>query len=154
MVDVKVSMQAVAARRLVAVRRKVTIPEVATSWRPALERVWEFVRKHPGVWTNGQTIFHYRHGVSRDAPMEIDFGVEVTRSIKPEGEVYATETPAGQVVTAVHVGRYACLGQTHEAIQAWCSANKCTIAGQSWEIYGDWTDDETKLKTVVCYLLR
>ena len=36
--------------------------------------------------------------------MDVDFGVQVTRSFPKEGEVFATETPAGRVATALHVG--------------------------------------------------
>jgi hypothetical protein len=32
-------------------------------------------------------------------------------------------------------------------------ANRHGLAGIDWEIYGDWTDDATKLETTVCYLL-
>lgn len=85
--------------------------------------------------------------------MEIDFGVEVTRAFAPAGEVHACETPAGEVATAVHVGRYDRLVETHDAIHAWCAANGHRIGGQSWEIYGDWTNDESKLETTVVYLL-
>ena len=42
---------------------------------------------------------------------------------------------------------------THRAIQTWREANTMKFAGKSWEIYGDWTDDPTKLETRVEYLL-
>jgi len=40
------------------------------------------------------------------------------------------------------------------AVHSWALANKREFAGQSWEIYGDWTDDETRLETTLVYLLR
>ena len=86
--------------------------------------------------------------------MTVDFGVEVTRSFEPAGEVLATETPAGEVAQAVHVGGYGTLSRTHEAIHEWCAENGRTIAGTSWEHYGDWSDDEEKLETSVAYLLK
>jgi hypothetical protein len=45
------------------------------------------------------------------------------------------------------------MGETHEAIQSWVCANHKTLAGKSWEIYGDWTDDPAKLETQIEYLL-
>jgi hypothetical protein len=65
----------------------------------------------------------------------------------------AIETPAGKLATALHVGPYERLGETHAAIHAWADANKMTFAGKSWEIYGDWSDDPAKLETRVEYLL-
>ncbi len=86
--------------------------------------------------------------------MDVDFGVEVSRSFEPSGEVHETETPAGEVATAVHTGPYERLKETHDAIHAWATAHRRRFAGQSWEIYGDWSDDPSKLATTIAYLLR
>jgi DNA gyrase inhibitor GyrI len=85
--------------------------------------------------------------------MNVDFGVEVTRAFDPSGEVYATETPAGEVAMAVHVGGYDRLRETHDAIHAWAAAHQRSFGGRSWEIYGDWSDDPSRLETTVVYLL-
>jgi effector-binding domain-containing protein len=98
-------------------------------------------------------VFLYHHDQGATAPMQVDFGVEVVRAFDRAGDVYATETPAGEVAFAVHVGRYDWLGKTHAAIHEWCAEHRRHLAGKSWEIYGDWTDDESKLETTVAYLL-
>ena len=134
MPNVRVSVQAVAPRKLAAVRRQVAIGGVAVAWRPALDKVWEFLRSQPGLRADGHNIFLYHHGASREAPVAVDFGVEVTRAFDPVGEVYATETPAGEVASAVHIGGYDRLGVAHEAVQAWCATNHRTLARKSWEI--------------------
>lgn len=85
--------------------------------------------------------------------MDVDFGVEVTRSFEASGEVYATETPAGEVAMAVHIGPYDRLKEAYDAIHAWAQAHSRRFAGRSWEIYGDWSDDPSKLETTVVYLL-
>ncbi len=74
--------------------------------------------------------------------------------LNPTGEVYATETPAGMVAVAVHVGAYERIKETHDAIHAWREACNRTFAGKSWEIYGDWSDDPAKRETTIMYLLR
>ena len=86
--------------------------------------------------------------------MDIDFGVQVTRSFGGEGEVVCTETPAGEAATTTHVGGYDKLGGAHDAIHAWAAANGRDFAGYSWEIYGDWNDDPSQLETEVVYLLK
>ena len=148
-----VSIQVVSAQRIAAVRRQVRIGHVAGAWKPALDQVWAFLRQHPGLRTDGHNVFLYHHPANREVPMEVDFGVQVTRSFERAGEVFATETPAGKVATALHVGPYERLGETHQAIHAWATANKIAFAGKSWEIYGDWTDDPAKLETRIAYLL-
>jgi effector-binding domain-containing protein len=144
----------VAARPLAAVHASVRVGDVATAWRPALDEVWAFLRRHDGLRTDGHNIFVYHHPASRDAPMDVDFGVEVIRSFEPEGEVRPAETPGGEVAMAVHVGLYDKLKVTHDAIHAWRAREGRNFAGTSWEIYGDWSDDPAKLETTVCYLLE
>ena len=85
--------------------------------------------------------------------MTVDFGVQVTRTLPQSGEVFATETPPGKVASAIHVGPYERMRETHEAIQSWARANHMALADKSWEIYGDWTDDPAKLETQIEYLL-
>jgi effector-binding domain-containing protein len=153
MASPNVTIQTVSVRKLAAVRRRVAIGSVATVWRPALDQVWAFLRAHPGLRTDGHNVFVYRHPARRDAPMDIDFGVEVIRGFDPEGDVCPTETPAGEVALALHVGDYAQLRRTHDAIHAWRAEAGRTFAGTSWEIYGDWSADASKLETTVCYLL-
>lgn len=45
------------------------------------------------------------------------------------------------------------LAAAHEAINSWRAATGRAFGACSWEIYGDWTDDEAKLETKVVYLL-
>jgi effector-binding domain-containing protein len=148
-----VSVQIVTPRLLAAARRQVRIGQVGSAWRPALDKVWEFLQQHPGLRSDGHNVFLYHHPANRQAPMEVDFGVQVTGSFAPAEEVCSTETPAGRVAAAVHIGPYERLGETHKAIQDWAVANKATFAGKSWEIYGDWTEDTAKLETRIEYLL-
>ena len=124
------------------------------AWKPALDKVWEFLRSQSGLHTDGHNVFLYHHPARRDQPMEVDFGVEVSREFESATEVNATETPAGVVAVAVHVGAYDRMKETHDAIHAWGAANNRAFARKSWEIYGDWSDDPSKLETTIMYLLR
>ena len=90
---VSVNVQTVHPRKVAAVRREVAAGAVGSAWRPALDKVWEFLRSHPGLRTDGHNIFLYHHGLNADAPIVCDFGVEVTRPFEPAAEVYATATP-------------------------------------------------------------
>ena len=127
----------VAARPLAAVRRRVRFGDVSTSWKPALDEVWAFLRRQDGLWTHGDNIFVYHHPAGPGEPMDVEFGVEVTGAFDGEGEVVLTQTPAGPVVSTVHVGPYDGLRATHAAIDAWREAHGRRFAGHSWEIYGD-----------------
>ena len=149
-----VDVQTVHPRTLAAVRREVAPGAVGSAWRPALDRVWEFVRSQSGLWTDGHNVFLSHHPTWPGAPIRCDFGVEVTRTFAAAGEVYATETPGGEAAVAVHRGPYDRMNEAYGAIDAWMAANGRESAGHSWEIYGDPTPDPADTETTVVHLLR
>ena len=57
----RVSVNGVHPRKLAAVRREVAPGAVGSAWGPALGKVWEFIRSHPGLRTDGHNIFLYHH---------------------------------------------------------------------------------------------
>jgi hypothetical protein len=139
---------------LAAVRREVALGAVGSAWGPALDMVWAFIRSQPGLRTDGHNIFLYHHPTRPGAPILCDFGVEVTRSFETAGQVYATQTPAGETAVAVHRGPYNRMNEAHDAIKKWMAANQREHAGDSWEIYGDPTPDPAGTETTVLYLLK
>src|SRR5581483_6975472 len=79
---VSINLQTVHARKLAAVRIEVAPGAVGLAWRPALDKVWEFLRSQPGLRTDGHNIFLYHHPNEPGAPLLCDFGVEVTRTFE------------------------------------------------------------------------
>ena len=151
----EVVTQTVNTQLLAAVRRRVRMGQVATAWKPALDLVWEFLRRHQDLRSDGHNCFLYHHPMPGEATLMVDFGVQITRPFPADGEVICTETPAGEVATTRHVGSYGKLAAAHEAIHSWSVATTGRALGaNSWEVYGDWHADEAKLETQVFYLLR
>ena len=137
---------------IAAVRVRTRVAGIAQAWKPALDQVWAFLRANPAL-KPGHNLFLYHHGEGRDAPMDIDFGVQVPESFERHGNVRCVATPAGTVASTLHVGPYDRLPAAHDAIHAWCRENHRRIGGASWETYGDWQADPTKLETTISYLL-
>src|SRR6516162_9015892 len=117
-----VNVQIVYPCKLAAVRREVALGAVGSAWGPAIGKVWPFIRSQPGLWTDGHNVFLYHHPTRSGAPIQCDFGVEVTRTFETAGEVYGTETPGGEAAVAVHHGPYHRVHEAHEAIQKWMTA--------------------------------
>ncbi len=145
-------VEAAQAQLMAAVRATVPIRDIGRTWKPALDQVWAFLKANGGL-EPGHNVFLYHHPARRSDPMDIDFGVQVARRFEGVGHVRCVETPCGEVAKTVHVGPYAELVAAHDAIHAWCAANKRTIAQASWEIYGDWNADPARLETTIKYLL-
>jgi effector-binding domain-containing protein len=146
-------LEEVEARPIAALHASVSIGGVGEAWRPALDKVWAFLRRHDGLRTDGHNIFVYHHPAQPGAPMAVDFGVEVSQPFAPQDEIVFTHTPAGHVASTVHIGPPEQLGRANAAIEEWCRANHRQPAGVSWEIYGDPRDDPAVLEVKVFYLL-
>ena len=131
----EVVTKTVSAGPLAAVRRRALSRDVGRIWKPALDLVWEFLRRHEGLRADGHNCFLYHFPAHRDAAMDIDFGVQVIRPFEGEGEVVCTETPAGEVAMTTHVGSYDKLAAAYDAIHLWRAATGRAFGGRSWEIY-------------------
>jgi effector-binding domain-containing protein len=147
----EVTVQTLSPKILAAVRRRVAPKDIPTAFRPALDEVWAFLRRHRGMRTDGHNTFLYHH----ESPglMPVDFGVEVVRPFDGEGNVECVTTPSGEAAVVVHRGPYSELGAAHQALRQWCAANGRAIGAHSIEIYGDWSEDPQKLETTIAYLL-
>ena len=149
-----VTVETVGPRLLAAYRDQVRIGEVGRAAMPALDRVWAFLKKHPELRTpGGHNVFLYHHPANRADPMAVDFGVEVPNSFVAADGVAPVKTPAGIAARTLYVGPYSRMSPAHEAVHAWARENGRRIGGLSWEVYGDWTEDESKLETEIFYVL-
>ena len=148
----KVTTETVGPIQIAAVRSRALIPDIPKVWKPALDQVWAYLRAHPDI-KPGHNVFLYHHPGNRSDSMDIDFGVGVDKAFTDGGAVRITETPAGEVATTLHVGPYNKMSEAHRAIHEWAAQNGRRIGRASWEIYGDWEEDEAKLETQIVYLL-
>ena len=81
----QVVTKTVSAQPLAAVRRRVHIADVGKVWKPALDLVWDFLRRHEGLRTDGHNCLLYHHPAHGEAAMEVDFGVQVIRPFQEAG---------------------------------------------------------------------
>ena len=132
------------------VKANTTWREFATLWPTFLDEVWAFLRSTPGLRTQGHNVMLYRHDVP-EVEVAVEVGVQVTQSFEAAGRVVPSRLPAGETATTVHAGTPAEIGAAHDAVRAWCAAQRRTLTGASWEIYGD-PDPRTGHFDVAVYL--
>ncbi|MBO0858311.1 MAG: GyrI-like domain-containing protein [Chloracidobacterium sp.] len=113
--NLQVVIKTVSAQPLAAVRRRALNRDIGHTWTPALDLVWDFLRRHKDLRADGHNCFLYHHPAHSDGTIDIDFGVHVIRTFEGEGEVICTETPAGEVAMATHVGSYDKLAAAYAA---------------------------------------
>jgi effector-binding domain-containing protein len=141
-----------ASPRPIAVVRVTT---VLSTWprefMHTLDKVYEAV-KAGHVRQSGQNVMVYRPRDSR--LVDIECGVETPARFEPIGEVVYSETPSGLAVSTAHIGPYQQLGMSHNAVIEWSRQNGRRLTGTCWEIYGDWNEDPSKLRTDIFHLVH
>ena len=116
-----------------------------------LDKVYAAV-KAGHVRQSGQNVMVYRPRDSR--LVDIECGVETPARFEPIGEVVYSETPSGLAVSTAHIGPYQQLGMSHNAVIDWSRQNGHPLTGTCWEIYGDWNEDPSKLRTDIFHLVH
>lgn len=147
-----VLLHTAAPRTIAAVHARLPAASVPRDFRRYLDQVYA-AAKTGAVHLDGQNVFVYRDAPGEPGAVDVAFGVGTTAPFSIVGAVQPTSLPAGLVATTTHWGNYAQLGNAHRAIVEWCTANGHRLAGPRWEVYGHWTDDESRLRTDVYYLL-
>jgi len=79
--------------------------------------------------------------------LRVQVGFPVSGWFADTDLVKCVQLAPGRAAHAVHVGPYANLHRTYAALNSWCSQHALALTGQSWEVYGDWTEDPSKLET-------
>jgi effector-binding domain-containing protein len=149
-----VRFMTVEARPTAVVAQTTTWEEFPGLWGQLLGQVYDFVRPRPDLATGvgderWQNVMLYK-----DQRPDVEVGVLVSGPFRPEGPVIPSVLPAGEVATATHLGGYALLGITHDAVRDYARVHGRDLAGPCWEIYGHAPPDPSEAETEVFWLLR
>lgn len=146
-----VAVEIAEPRRLAVKRGSAPQPELPVHLMPAFDRVYEVLR--PQNLRLGHNVAIY-YGL-RDGKIEFEAGVEVVGDFTPTEDVVEIFTPAGRVAHIAYIGPYRRLGEVADALHAFgrSEGRKSAVLPQ-WEVYGDWTEDESQLRTDVYGLLE
>jgi effector-binding domain-containing protein len=139
-------------RRTAVIAQTTTWAEYPALWPKLLDEVYTFVRGDPEIAAANprwQNVMLYK-----DDQPSVEVGVLVAAPFQGNARVIESTLPGCRVAMAVHVGDYAQLGATHEALIAFTDAHQLERAGPRWEIYGHWHEDPAQLETEIYYLLR
>jgi effector-binding domain-containing protein len=83
----------------------------------------------------------------RKQSLRVRVGFPVSGPFPDTELVKCVEFEPGWAAHATHNGSYGNLHVTYRLLTEWCLQERFSLNGESWEIYGDWNDDPSKLKT-------
>jgi effector-binding domain-containing protein len=154
-VDYAVARVEIPPHTLAAVSERVKLSELSERIPGLLGEVWQFIEANK-ITTTGHNVIVYdgeERAPDGDVILDAFFGVEVRGIFNPTSRVVDASTPGGPSARTIHMGPYNELPRAHDAVRRWCAANGQRMTGANWEVYGDWSDDPTQLRTDVFYQL-
>ncbi len=81
--------------------------------------------------------------------LQMQAGFPVSRPF-PDGEsVRCLHFEVPRAAHTVHRGEYGRLLEAYRELRSWCAAQRAAVGEVSWEVYGDWNDDPSQLRTEV-----
>jgi effector-binding domain-containing protein len=104
------------------------------------------------VRQTGHNYAVYDKGSTQDLLL-VRVGFPVSGRFADTERVQCVELGGGDAAHATHVGPYGELHRTYAALTEWCARAAVPLSGQSWEVYGDWHDDPSKLETDIYFRL-
>lgn len=146
------TIETVGAEPMAAVASRVPQDGLADAIRASLDKVYAILRAGDYGPLGCNAVYYAPQPAP--GPMDVKIGVRLQRPFAATGEVAPAETPAGEVSHIVYYGEYWKMRPAHEAAKAAARAQGRRITGASWEVYGDWSDDWSKVRTDIYYLLE
>ena len=144
--EYEVSVIETREQRLASIRGSAPFDNLAPTIMELSAAVWTFLQDHR-LQNTGHNVIKY------DTSGLTEVGVQAFDEFTPVEPVILSCTPAGRVATTTHYGAYRELRKAAGAVVDWCAVNNQRLSGASWEVYGDWTPDESQLRTDLYFLL-
>lgn len=145
----EMTLARVDAQPTAVVLGRVKMTDIPSAMFPMVDQVWAFIRGR-SLTGHGHNVWVYRHFDQGEVDVEI--GVQLEPPFDCDGDVVQSQTPAGVAAHAFHYGEYDRLPEVHAGLVAWCAEQGHRLAGVSWEVYGDWSDDPAKRRTDIYHL--
>jgi effector-binding domain-containing protein len=106
-----------------------------------LDQVWPYIRGN-GIAPDHNVVIY------RDEGTHLTAGVRVPDDTpEPPAPLVRATTPGGRAAHLRHVGPYSAIPSSVQELFASCAEQGLEVAEPMWEVYGDHTDDESKLVT-------
>lgn len=135
---------AISAQVLAVAQEELPRAQVPVRIREMYDTAYAWLRDAP-VRQTGHN--HALYDRCTPLTLRMRVGFPVSGRFTGTDRVKCVELTPGRAAHAVHVGPYAEMHRTYAALHDWCAERGVALTGESWEEYGDWTDDPSKLET-------
>lgn len=85
--------------------------------------------------------------------MRMQVGFPISKRFADGEQVKCVRLGGGRAAHVTHRGPYSGIPGAFAELNAWCERQALALAGASWEVYGDWQNDASKLVTDIYFRL-
>lgn len=117
-------------------------PDVTATIRSAFDRLYKPGALVPG---HGHNFILYSNETKEGGTLLV--GVLDRQPGGADPDVKAAHVPGGRVITATHWGDYGQMRNTYDVLHAEVKAKALRRTWMSLEVYGDWDNDPSKVRT-------
>ena len=124
--------------------------EIPSRIPPMFDIVYAWLRDSGAKQAGHNYVVYDRFGADG---MRMRVGFPVSKAFDDTAQVKCLRLTGGRAAHTTVVGPYTGISAAHMELNAWCAQHKHALAGMSWEVYGDWVDDQSKLVTDIYFRL-
>ena len=141
----------VASVLLAVAQEDVERAQISSRIRPLFDVVYSWVKGADVLQAGNNYAVYDRCTPER---LRLQVGFPVSGTFADTDGVKCIELEAGRAAHATHVGSYEDMHVTNRALTEWCTEQGLSVTGDSWEVYGDWHDDPSKVTTDIYFRVR
>jgi effector-binding domain-containing protein len=145
--DYEIALADAEARPTLVIAASTTWQDFPALWGKLLGEVWDCLYAG-GIHRGCRNIMLYL-----DTVPNVEVGVLLDQPCPLQGRVVNSSLPSGAAAMTTHRGSFGEVGAAHDAVVAWCAAQRHELAGIRWEVYGPHNDDPAQQWTEVYWLL-
>jgi len=141
------------AQPTLAIRTRTSVQELSRVLGEAYGAIAQYIGELGEQFAGPPYVAYYNEDME---DLDLEIGFPVTRELPGEGDIQASEIPAGKVATCLHTGPYSDVEPAYNALGHWIEENGYEPTGVAYEMYPN-DPDETpteELQTQIMFPVR
>jgi effector-binding domain-containing protein len=153
LMEYKIEIKEEAAQPVLAVRFRSSVTELPAQLGRIYGSIINYIQGSGGTTPLTPYVAYFNMDMQ---DLDLEAGFNVTEGISGEGDIVASEIPAGKQVSCTHKGPYAASEAAYKEMTEWMQKNQCIPTGVAYEFYLNSPEEvpESELLTKIMFPLK
>jgi effector-binding domain-containing protein len=151
--EYNIEMKEETAQSVLTVRFRSSVEELPAQLSRIYGSIIGYIQRKSGTTPLTPYVAYYNMDMQ---DLDLEAGFTVTEGIAGEGDIVASEIPAGKQVFCTHKGPYAASEAAYKVMTEWMQKNQCIPTGVAYEFYLNSPEEvpESELLTRIIFPLK